>query len=334
MCSFSHSFARHLPEKIVTNNDLSKLMETSDEWIQKRTGIEERRFVEAPTTTSDLATEAAKKSLQNFSGEIDAIIAATLSPDYDFPGIGVLVQNKLQLNTIPAFDIRNQCSGFLYGLELADSLITSGKYNNILLIGAEVHSTGLDLTTRGRDIAVLFGDGAGSCIVGNKESIPTDTVSFEFIDSELHSDGAHAKTLWCEHVGSAHFPKRVTKELVEEARVFPQMEGRVVFEHAVKRMIEVSTNILKKNKVSPDQIKMLVPHQANLRINQMVAKHLGVSDECVSSTIKNYGNTTAATIPIGLSHVVEETDFQSGDFVLSCAFGSGFTWGACLLKAT
>lgn len=332
--SCTHSFARFLPAKVVTNNDLSKLMDTSDEWITQRAGIKERRWVEAPMSTSDLGVEAARHSLKLCGDKkVDAIIAATLSPDYNFPGIGVQIQHKLGLDHVPAFDLRNQCSGFLYGLEMADALIRSGTYSRILLVGAEVHSTGLDVSTRGRDIAVLFGDGAGSCIV---EAQTNDSVqkqdSFTIIGSELHSDGEYVQELWCENVGSAHWPVRVDAEMVAEGRIFPYMNGRKVFEHAVKRMAEVSVSLLTKHGLTPDDVTYVVPHQANLRINQMVGKHLGVPTERVWNTIEKYGNTTAATIPIGMSHLVEEQELPKDSLILSCAFGSGFTWGAALLR--
>ncbi len=325
--SRAFAFARHLPSRVVTNDDLTQWMDTSDEWIRQRTGIEQRYWVEEPVTTSDLAVEACRKTLAEAREKsVDAVIAATLSPDFDFPGIGVLVQSKLGLDTVPAFDVRNQCSGFLYALQMADAFIQAGTYSNILVVGAEVHSTGIDISTRGRDVAVLFGDGAGSCLVSDSGA------GFETVVSELHSQGEYAKELWCEHVGSAHFPVRITKDLVDEATVFPSMNGRKVFEHAVKRMVEVSVSVLEKAGVSPGDVRYFVPHQANLRINSMVAKQLGIAQEACISTIERYGNTTAATIPIGLSHLVEEQELSDGDLVLSSAFGSGFTWGASLLR--
>ncbi len=309
-------------------------MDTSDEWITQRAGIKERRWVEAPMTTSDLGVQAARQTLQLCENKpVDAIIAATLSPDYNFPGIGVQLQHKLGLPHVPAFDLRNQCSGFLYGLEMADAFIRAGTYSRILLVGAEVHSTGLDVSTRGRDIAVLFGDGAGSCIVeAQTEESLNYTDSFTVIDSELHSDGEFVKELWCENVGSAHWPVRVDAEMVAEGRIFPQMNGRKVFEHAVKRMAEVSLSLLTKHGLSANDVAYVVPHQANLRINQMVGKQLKIAPEKVWNTIEKYGNTTAATIPIGMSHLVEEQSLEKDSFVLSCAFGSGFTWGAGLLR--
>ena len=330
MASIAHSFARYLPPRVVTNEDLAQQMDTSDEWIRQRTGIEERRWVEAPTTTSDLAVEACKLTVEAAGVDgVDAIIAATLSPVYDFPGVGVLIQSKLGLDTVPAFDVRDQCSGFLYSLQMADAFVRSGVYQKILVVGAEVHSTGIDITTRGRDVAVLFGDGAGSCIVSKRDGA---RAGLSLVESELHSQGEFAKELWCEHVGSAHFPVRVTADLVEEAKIFPSMNGKKVFEHAVKRMIEVSGSVLEKAGVVPEEIRYFVPHQANLRINSMVGKQLGMKEEACISTIQKYGNTTAATIPIGMSHLIEECELQDGDLVLSAAFGSGFTWGASLFR--
>ena len=335
MTAIAQAFSRYLPPKVVTNDDLSKLMDTSDEWIQQRTGIKERRFVEEPVTTSDIAVEAAKGTISQLGDKpIDAVIGATLSPDYDFPGIGVLIQSKLELGTVPAFDVRNQCSGFLYGIELAAALVEQGQYERVLVAGAEVHSTGLDLTTRGRDIGVLFGDGAGTCVVSKEENAVPGIPTLKVLQSELHGDGAHASKLWREHPGSAHFPTRVTQELLDEAATFPSMQGRKVFEHAVKRMVEVSTSIIKKEGIEAKDIRLVVPHQANLRINSLVGETLGVPADRLFNTIENYGNTTAATIPIGFSHALEEEDLKSGDYILSCAFGSGFTWGATLFQVS
>lgn len=337
-----HSFSSTLPTKIVTNADLSACMDTSDEWIRQRTGIETRHWAEPPTTTSDLGTESARDTLLRSGlvwngsawqghGIPDAIIAATLSPDYCFPGIGVAIQSKLGLGTIPAFDIRNQCSGFLYSLEAAAALVNSGCYKNILVVGAEVHSTGLDVSTRGRDIAVLFGDGAGSCMVSARsDNLPQN--SFDFLGSELHSDGRHIRELWCEHPGSATYPVRLTEEIVREAGIFPHMNGRKVFENAVKRMTEVSLALLDKLGLSPADINCFVPHQANIRINQMVAQQLGLGEDQVVSTIQRVGNTTAASIPIGMCEAISGGKLKPGGYVLNAAFGSGFTWGATVLR--
>ena len=331
-----HSFARAIPQKLVTNQDLSRLITTSDEWIVQRTGIKQRYWVEAGVGTSDLGVEAARKSFELAGiSSVDCIVAATLSPDYNFPGIGVQIQAKLGLENVPAYDIRNQCGGFLYGLELAKALIVSGQYKRILLVGAEVHSTGLDISDNGRDIAVLFGDGAGSCILENASSaIPASAANphFEVLGTELHSNGHHAKELWCEHPGSLKHPVRITEDLVRDGKCFPTMNGRRVFENAVKHMVEVSHSVLSKFSVEPSAIAHFIPHQANARINSMVAENLGIDPKAVRSTIQKYGNTTAATIPIGFSEALETDRFESGQYVLSAAFGSGFVWGAALFR--
>jgi 3-oxoacyl-[acyl-carrier-protein] synthase-3 len=333
MRACAHSFAMYVPPRCVTNQELSTVMDTSDEWITQRSGIKTRYWVDAPTTTSDLAVASARQTLRGTSLEaVDAVIAATLSPDFSFPGIGVSVQHKLGLSKVPAFDVRNQCSGFLYSLELAESLVLSGKYRNVLVVGAEVHSTGLDISTRGRDLAVLFGDGAGSCLVSMSEASNHEG-SLEILGSELHSDGAHVKELWCEHPGSAHFPTRVTEDLFFEGRLFPHMNGRKVFESAVRSMTEVSLSLLKRLGISTSEVSLFIPHQANLRINAAVAGHLGLKDEQVVSTIQTFGNTTAATIPIGITKAYETGRIQPGQVILSAAFGGGFTWGATAFRA-
>jgi 3-oxoacyl-[acyl-carrier-protein] synthase-3 len=331
-----HSFARAIPQKLVTNQDLSSRITTSDEWITQRTGIKQRYWVEAGVGTSDLGVRAARRSFE-LAGitSVDCIVAATLSPDYNFPGIGVQIQAKLGLDSVPAYDIRNQCGGFLYGLEMARALIVSGQYKRILLVGAEVHSTGLDITDNGRDIAVLFGDGAGSCILENAETaIPASQTNphFEILETELHANGHHAKDLWCEHPGSLQYPLRITEELVRDGKCFPTMNGRKVFENAVKHMVEVSKSVLSRRSVLPASVAHFIPHQANARINSMVADTLGINPDAVRSTIQKYGNTTAATIPIGFSEAVETERFEAGQYVLSAAFGSGFVWGAALFK--
>ncbi|WKZ57978.1 MAG: ketoacyl-ACP synthase III [Bdellovibrionota bacterium] len=323
----AHSFAFSVPPRRVSNDDLSTLMDTSDEWIRQRTGIAQRYWVDPPTTTSDLGVASARQSC---TGQPDALIAATLSPDYCFPGIGVLIQHKLGLPPIPAFDVRNQCCGFLYALQMAQAFIAASMYQRILVVGAEVHSTGLDVSTRGRDIAVLFGDGAGSCIVERGNSSQAE--HFEVIGFELHGDGKYASELWCEHPGSAHFPVRITRELVESGKIFPAMNGKKVFEHAVRGMTEVSRSLLTSHGLSPSDVRLVVPHQANLRINQLVGSELGLPADRVFNTIQEFGNTTAATIPIGLTKALQARLLQQGDLVLLCAFGSGFTWGAGLLR--
>ena len=343
-----HSFAKALPDRLVSNDDLSSLMETSDQWIQQRTGIKTRYWATPGTTTSSLGIATCQKTLeiskQRASSQPEfldllpeCIIAATTSPDFNFPGIGVQIQAGLNLHAVPAYDLRNQCTGFLYGAEIAAALIKSGVYKKILLVGSEVQSTGLDKTSNGRDMAVLFGDGAGSCLVESSETFGNGTdknIAFEFIGAELHADGNHAKELWCEHPGSAQMPIRITEEMVRDGLCFPKMNGRNVFESAVKNMTEVSLSVLKNYSVQPADIAHFIPHQANIRINQMIAQKLGFKPEVVFSTIQKYGNTTAATIPIGFTDACEERDFKAGEYVLSSAFGSGYTWGAALLKVS
>lgn len=320
-------------------------MDTSDEWITQRSGIKTRYWVTPGTNTSDLATESARATLAS-SGNAracQAIIAATLSPDFYFPGIGVLVQKKLGLPPIPAFDIRQQCSGFLYGLEMATALVDAGRYERILLIGAEVQSNSLDLSTRGRDVAVLFGDGAGSCIVErdtpaarSERQAHTEAnsrLAFELLGTELHSDGEGAPELWCEAPGSSLPHRDVTPEVFAMGRTFPRMNGRRVFESAVRRMVEVSQSLLAQHGITGTAVRLFVPHQANSRINQMVAEQLGLKPDQVMSTIERYGNTTAATIPIGMTDAIDEGRIQPDDIVLQAAFGSGFTWGAAILRA-
>ncbi len=326
-----HSFASALPPRVVTNNDLSELMDTSDEWITTRTGIKQRHWVTAPQTTSDLGVLAAKQTIE-LGGAPDLIIAATISPDFSFPGIGVQIQDKLGLPTIPAFDIRNQCSGFLYALDMAAAFVRAERYQRVLIVCAEVQSTGLDISTRGRDMAVLFGDGAGSCIVEAKSSKQNARPQFTVLDVSLGSDGSHLKDLWCEHPGSAHFPTRVTSDLLEGTGFFPAMNGRRVFEHAIATMTSSANQLLTKHELSAADVSLFIPHQANKRINSMVAEQLGITDSAVVSTIEIYGNTTAATIPMGFAHAINDNRAVSGGLVLSTSFGSGFTWGAALLR--
>ena len=329
-----HSFAKALGGRKITNADLSTLMDTSDDWIVQRTGIRERYWADPGIGSSDLAVQSAQKSLKlaGYPG-VDCIVAATLSPDHYFHGIGVLVQQKLGLTPIPAYDIRQQCSGFLYGIEMAAALVRSGQYRRILLTGAEVHSTGLDISTRGRDLAVLFGDGAGSCIVERQSTAPNGALAFSFLGSELHSEGAHASELWCQFPGSVRFTNSLTDDEFDSGAVFPKMNGRKVFENAVRRMLEVSGSLLARLGIPPAEVSLFVPHQANLRINQMVGEQLGFTPAQLFNTIDRYGNTTAATIPIGMTDAIAEGRLQSGSTVLHAAFGSGFTWGAAAVRA-
>ena len=324
-------FAEQISSRKITNEDLAQLMDTSDEWITQRTGIKTRYWALEGETTSDLGAAAARATLHRCGNpKVDAIVAATITPEYFFPGIGVIMQHKLGLEQIPAFDIRNQCAGFIYGLELADSLVRSGRYNRVLLVGAEIQSTFLDLTTRGRDMAVLFGDAAGSCLVERLDDcVSPSKMMYEVLGTELHGDGKYQKELFREHPGAI---TPITSNLIEEGRFFPYMNGRLVFEHAVRSMVEVSRSLLDKLNLKSSDVRFFVPHQANIRINKMVAKQIGLSETQVISTIENYGNTTSATIPIGMVEMEKKNDLFSGDIILSAAFGSGFTWGASVLK--
>jgi 3-oxoacyl-[acyl-carrier-protein] synthase-3 len=333
LVSVVRSVAHYVPERRVTNDDLSKLMETSDAWITERTGIKERRFVENDTiSTTTLGVEAAQRALA-LAGwaakEVDLIVAATLSPDYYFPGIGVMLQHRLGCTTVPALDIRAQCSGLVYGLSCVDGYVKSRQAKKILLVCAEVQSPVLDLSTRGRDMAVLFGDGAGAlCIEAVEQG---DAEGRGIIDSYLGSDGGGADVLCMKTPGTAT-PGFVRASDLEEAKIHPHMDGKVVFKNAVVRLVETATALLKRNNLTPEDIGLLVPHQANLRINEMVREQLGLAPERVFNNIHRYGNTTAATIPICLSEAREQGALQPGMLVMTVAFGAGFTWGGNLVR--
>ncbi|GMN08490.1 ketoacyl-ACP synthase III [Croceitalea sp. MTPC5] len=323
----------YVPENVVTNNDLSKVMDTSDEWIQERTGIKERRHVstEEDTTTS-MGVAAAKIAIERAGidkDDIDFIVFATLSPDYYFPGPGVLVQRDLGIKTVGALDVRNQCSGFVYGISVADQYIKSGMYKNVLVIGSEVHSRGLDMTTRGRGVSVIFGDGAGAAVLSREEDNSKGVLS-----THLHSEGQHAEELSLIAPGMG---KRWVTDIIEDndpndESYFPYMNGQFVFKNAVVRFSEVIMEGLQKNGLKPTDINMLVPHQANLRISQFVQKKFGLSGEQVYNNIMKYGNTTAASIPIALTEAWEAGKVKEDDVVVLAAFGSGFTWGSVIIK--
>lgn len=320
----------HVPSKVVTNHDLAKLMPTSDEWIHQRTGIRERRFIEADGIgASDLGVPAAKMAVERAGRslkDVDMIVFATLSPDINFPGSGCLIGDKLGLHGIPALDVRNQCSGFLYALSIADAWVRTGAYKNVLVVGAEVHSTGIELNERGRDVAVLFGDGAGAALVG---ASPSD--SRGLLSIVLHADGSGAKDLWLQAPASNRIP-RLTHEMLERGEHYPQMNGKQVFRWATEKMPEVAREALEKAEVPVDQIDLFVPHQANMRINQLVAAKLGLPEHKVVHNIERYGNTTAATIPIGLSESFAEGKLGEGKNILLAAFGSGYTWAAAVVR--
>ena len=323
-----------VPERVVTNDDLAQLMDTSDEWIQQRTGIKRRHYVDwekEPMGASDLGTRAARAALEKAGvskDEVDCIIYATLSPDRAFPGDGVLVQAKLDVPAgVPAFDIRNQCSGFLYSLQTADAFIKTGTYRRVLVIGAEVHSSGIEFADRGRDVSVIFGDGAAACVLG-----PSDKDDGRGVLSvHLHADGRFANELHLSYPSSAEFP-RLRAERLESGDQWPQMNGKNVFKHAVVRMPEVVMEALNKNGLTPKDLKLVIPHQANQRITELVQRRLDLSDEQIFSNIAEYGNTTAASIPMALDQAVTQGRIKSGDLVCLVAFGAGFTWGAALVR--
>jgi 3-oxoacyl-[acyl-carrier-protein] synthase-3 len=317
-----------VPDRIVTNDDLAALIDTTNEWIVQRTGIEERRWVEGNVGPADLALEATKDALKEASlsaSDLDMIIFATLSPDVNFPGSSCILQKMLGVPGIATLDIRNQCTGFVYALSIADQFIKTGMMKTVLVVGGEVHSSGLDMTTRGRDVTVLFGDGAGVAIVTATDG------DHRILDSKLHADGTDYDVLMLEAPASRLNP-RLTPEMLEEARHYPTMDGRQVFRKAVTAMPAVVHEVLEPHGFGTDDIDMLIPHQANLRINQMVQRTLGLSDDRVFNNIMKYGNTTAASIPIALHEALQAGKVNTGDLVVLTAFGAGLTWGANLLR--
>lgn len=323
----------YVPDHVVSNDELSKVMDTNDEWIQERTGIKERRHVNSEEdTTTSMGVEAAKIAIERAGidkNEIDFIVFATLSPDYYFPGPGVLVQRDLGIKTVGALDVRNQCSGFVYGISVADQYIKTGMYKNVLVIGSEVHSRGLDMTTRGRGVSVIFGDGAGAAVLSREE----DT-SKGILSTHLHSEGRHAEelSLIAPGMGKRWVTDIINDNNPDDESYFPYMNGQFVFKNAVVRFSEVIVEGLKTNGLEATDIDMLVPHQANLRISQFVQRKFGLSDDQVFNNIMKYGNTTAASIPIALTEAWEAGKVKDGDLVVLAAFGSGFTWGSVIIK--
>jgi len=319
----------YVPDRVVTNADLTELMDTSDAWIVERTGIRERRWISEGMTGAEMARRASVMALEEAgveASDVDAIVLGTLSPDHFFPGTGVFLQRELGLDNVPALDIRAQCSGFLYGLSVADAWIRVGQYRTVLLVGVEIQSTGLDLSDRGRDMAVLFGDGAGAAVL-----VATDGEERGVLSTHIHADGRQAEILWTEYASSKHNP-RISAEMLAEGRHYPRMEGKEVFRNAVSRMPEVVEEALAANGMQASDIDLLIPHQANLRITQMVQRRLGLPDDRVVSNIDRYGNTTAATIPIALAEAVRDGRLERGDLLCMVAFGSGFTWGSALVR--
>ena len=324
----------YVPPKAYTNFDLEEMLNTSDEWIQQRTGIKQRHWVEGDVSTSDVGVHAAKEAIAHAGidkNDIDCIIFATLSPDHDFPGCACFLQAKLDIPGIPAFDIRQQCTGFIYGLSMADAFIKSGQYKNILLVGAEVHSKGLDLTPEGRNVSVLFGDGGGAVVITAKEGAgPGDS---QLLSHNLHADGSHAKELWVAAPGTGNGPgHRLSPEMMEQKLHYPYMNGRQVFMHAVKGMSRSLSSTLEQEGMTVNDVDLFLFHQANLRINDKVGEMMGISADKVFNTIQNYGNTTAATIPLGMRDAVKAGRLEKGMTVAMAAFGSGFTWGSSVIR--
>ncbi len=325
----------YVPPRVVTNSDLEKLIDTSDEWISQRSGIRERRWALPSQTSADLALEASKIALENAGldkGEIDLIIYATLNPDHFFPGNGVFLQEKMGVPGIPALDIRQQCSGFIYALSVADQYIRTGMYKNVLVVGSEIHSRGLDKTTRGRDVTVLFGDGAGAVIMSATQ-VADHKKDPHIYSTHLHADGSGAKNLWIPAPGPAmDGEERITHAMIDEGLVYPKMDGKKVFVEAVTRMGQVLKEGLEKNSLGFEEIDLFLFHQANLRINEAVAEQLKIPREKVFNTIHKYGNTTAATIPLGMYDAIGAGVLKPGMRVAMAAFGSGYTWASAVLR--
>jgi 3-oxoacyl-[acyl-carrier-protein] synthase-3 len=314
---------------VVTNQDLEQWMDTSHDWIVERTGIEERRWVEPGESGADMAARACAQAMENAgvrAADIDMLIYATLSPDHDFPGTGCFAQRRLGLRDCAVLDIRQQCTGFIYGLSIADQFIRTGMYRHVLVVGSEIHSTGLDISTRGRDVAVIFGDGAGAAVLG-----VSDDPGRQILSTHLHANGHEAEILWVERPGCRFHP-RITAEDLEQGRHYPRMEGRKVFKHAVTRMPQAIMEGMVANQLTLGDIDMVIPHQANLRINEMVARLIGLPPERMHNNIQKYGNTTAASIPICLKEAVDLGKVVPGNLVCLVAFGAGLTWGSVFLR--
>ena len=325
---------KYVPENVVTNDDLSKLMDTNDEWITERTGIKERRHIKKGdgNTTASMGVKAAKIAIERAGiskDDIDLIVFATLSPDYYFPGCGVQVQEMLEIDTCPALDVRNQCSGFIYAVSVADQFIKTGMYKNVLVIGSENHSGGLDFTTRGRSVSVIFGDGAGAAVLTR-----SDHNGQGILSTHLHSEGKHALELSLKGPSTNHWVPEIIAENPQgdDIPYYPYMNGQFVFKNAIQRFSEVINEGLKENGLSVSDIDMLIPHQANLRISQFVQQKFKLADDKVYNNIQEYGNTTAASIPIALTEAWEQGKVKEGDTVVLAAFGSGFTWGSAIIK--
>jgi 3-oxoacyl-[acyl-carrier-protein] synthase III len=320
----------YVPEKVVTNEDLSQLMDTSDEWIKERTGISERRFFDPDKdTVANMSAKAARMALQRANldeKDVDFIVFATITPDYFFPGSGVLLQREMGLEGIGALDIRNACSGFIYGLSVADQFIKTGMYKTILVVGAEIQSSGLEMNDRGRNVAVIFGDGAGAVVMQASDEDNSGVLS-----THLHADGRFAEELYGKDPGSSRH-KRLTHEMIDSETTKPYMNGTAVFKHAVVRFMEVIMEALLANNVKKEDINLVIPHQANLRISNFIQQKLALSNNQIYNNIMRYGNTTGASIPIALSEAWAEGKINKGDLICLAAFGSGFSWASALIR--
>lgn len=320
-----------VPDQVVTNDDLSKIINTSDDWIYQRTGIKQRRYIREGVSGSAMSAEAAKKAAAEAGielNEIEAVISATLSPDFTFPGNSPFIQDILGLNGCAVMDIRNQCTGFLYSLAVADSWIKTGLFKTVLVTGNEIHSTGVEFSDRGRDVAVIFGDGAGAFIL---KAVP-DEDGAGILSIALHGDGAGAKDLWIECEGSMYHP-RITHEMIEEGRIYPKMKGRRVFMVAVTKLPEVINEVLSKSGYALTDVDAWIFHQANQRINEFVIGQMDIPEDRVHNNIEFYGNTTAASIPIAYTEAKQKGIIAPGKLVCMAAFGSGYTWAAVLVRA-
>ena len=326
--AFISGIGYHVPDRVVTNDDLAALMDTSDEWIRERTGIQTRRFVDEGVSTTELSIPAVERALGAASltvNDIDLIIYATSTPDYMAPGSGCLLQDRMGFPEIGALDVRVQCSGFIYGLSIADQYIRTGDCKHVLVVGAEVQSTGMDLSDAGRDVSVIFGDGAGAAVVSATEE------DRGILSTHLHSEGKYAQELWSEVPASARNP-RISLDDIKEGRHWLKMNGREVFRHAVTRFPEAIMEAIQANNMKIDDVSLVIPHQANLRITLEVARRLRVPPEKVYSNIERFGNTTAASIPIAMAEVVNANGLKQGDYLVLVAFGSGFAWASAMIK--
>jgi len=317
----------HVPERVVTNQDLEKIMDTTDQWIQERSGITQRHWVDKESNASILAIQAAKNAMEDAeidASEIDLVICATLTSDYFFPGISNQIQHSLGMRMVGAFDIKAACSA-IYSLSIGDQFIRTEQYKTILVVGAEVQSTALDISDEGRNISVLFADGAGAAVLQATDS------DKGILSTHLHSDGKYLKDLWCEAPGTSNNP-RLTKEILDQGKHLPYMNGREVFKNAVRRFPEVIKEAMDANELTIDDISQIIPHQANHRISEAVAKRMGVGMDKVFSNIKHYGNTTAASIPIAMCEARDKSLFSSDDIIILAAFGAGFTWASAAIR--